>query len=58
MSFAIILTLVIMKRMAPDHFANDLLSEGESNLPLYSERQFTKSTLTFTIKGQVGKPIC
>jgi hypothetical protein len=29
MSFAIILTLVIMMRMAPDHFANDLLSFEE-----------------------------
>jgi hypothetical protein len=29
MSFAIILTLVIMKRTAPDHFTNDLLSFEE-----------------------------
>ena len=28
-SFAVILTLVIMKRTAPDHFANDLLSFEE-----------------------------
>jgi hypothetical protein len=29
MSFVIILTLVIMKRTAPDHFTNDLLSFEE-----------------------------
>jgi hypothetical protein len=58
MSFTTVLTLVILTQTALDHFANDLLSEGESNLPLYSERQFTKPTLTFNIKGQVGKAIC
>jgi hypothetical protein len=29
MSFAIILTLLIMEQMAPDHFTNDPLSQGE-----------------------------
>ncbi len=36
MSFAIILTLVIMKRTAPDHFANDLLSIEERKSFLFT----------------------
>jgi hypothetical protein len=41
MSFAIILTLVIMTQTAPDHLPNDLLStEEENDLPSYSERLF------------------
>jgi len=43
-SFPIILTLVIMTRMAPDHFANDPLSAQEENV-VYSIRHFTKHFL-------------
>jgi hypothetical protein len=36
MSFAIITTLVIMKRTAPDHFTNDLLSIEERKRFLFT----------------------
>jgi len=42
-SFPIILTLVIMMRMAPGHFANDPLSTQEENV-VYSMRHLPNTS--------------